>query len=84
MNTELESILKDQFLNKKISVFIQDRDNYGKLIPNKYVTCVGQCTFIGSNPYLNWDLQVTIDGMPVRVRHVNDLALVPERTRKKS
>jgi len=83
MNTELLKVLQEQFLGKRIAVFVEDRDNQGKIIKNKRVQCTGTCTFIGSNPVLEWDLQVTIDGMPVRVQHINDITLAPERTRVK-
>jgi len=86
MNPSLLSVLQDQFLNKRITVPVNERDNRGKIIPNKYTTASGQCTFIGSNPYLNYDIQVTVDGMPIQIKHINDIVLNPQpiRIRKQS
>lgn len=79
MNPSLLSILQDQFLNKRITVVVPERDNNGRTIPNKFTTCSGLCTFIGSNNVLQWDIQVTVDGMPIQVKHINDIVLTPER-----
>lgn len=81
MNT-LQQILEDQFLFKKIIVPLPERNDRGKVIPNRFVDCMGQCTFIGSNPIMGWDLQVTVDGMPLPVKHVNDICIyTPKRFR---
>lgn len=84
MTTQLQSLLIQQFLNKRIIVPITERDNRGKTIPNKFTTASGQCTFIGSNNVLGWEIQVTVDGMPIQVKHINDIVLapVPNRIRK--
>jgi hypothetical protein len=81
MNPSLLSILQEQFLNKKITVPVLERDQRGRTIPNKYTTASGQCTFIGSNPVLGYDLQVTIDGMPIQIKHINDISLTPDPIR---
>lgn len=75
MTTELQQLLQDQFLGKVILVPVPDRDNRGKVIPNKFVDCAGQCTFVGSNEVLGYDFMVVIDGMPVQVNHINDIRL---------
>jgi hypothetical protein len=81
MNPSLLSILQDQFLNKKITVVIPELDNRGKIIPNKYTTASGICQYIGSNNVLGYQLQVTIDGMPIQINHINDITLNPEPRR---
>lgn len=83
METTLNQILQEQFLNKRITVPIPERDNKGKVIPNKFQQCSGTCQFIGSNPFLGWDLQVTVDGTPIQVKHINEIKLAPSPTRIK-
>jgi len=58
-----------------LSVPVPLRNNQGKTIPNKYTNCVGHCTFIGNNPVLGWNLQVTLNDMPIQVNHINDIQL---------
>lgn len=74
----LQQILQDQFLNKRITVPIPERDNRGRTIPNKYTTASGICQYIGSNNVLGYDIQVTVDGMPLQIRHINDIVLNPQ------
>jgi hypothetical protein len=81
VNSALQNILQEQFLNKRIIVPIAERDQRGKIIPNRFTTCAGVCTFIGSNKIMEWELQVTVDGMPLPVKHVNDIQLAPEVSR---
>lgn len=76
MNEELIKILQEKFLNKDLSVPIPLRNNQGKIIPNKYTDCSGHCTFIGDNKIMNWNLQVTLDDMPIQVNHINDIKIV--------
>jgi hypothetical protein len=57
MNTGLQAILQEQFLNKQIIVPIVERDQVGKIMPNRFTTCSGVCTFIGSNKIIGWELQ---------------------------
>jgi hypothetical protein len=80
----LQKLLEDQFLNKRITVPIPERDNKGKVITNKFQQCTGICQYIGSNPFMKWDLQVTVDGTPIQVRHINDITLAPTPTRIKN
>jgi hypothetical protein len=80
---QLQKLLEDQFLNKRISVPIPERDNKGKVIPNKFQQCAGICQFIGPNPLLGWDLQVTVDGTPIQIRHINDIKIQEPTTRIK-
>jgi hypothetical protein len=75
MTPQLLQVLQDQFLGKQIIVPLQERDNKGKLMPFKYSDVLGQCTFIGENKILNIDLQVTVDGMPIQIKHINDIKL---------
>lgn len=81
MTKELQTVLKQQFLNKWIVIPIIERDQRGKNIPNKYTTCAGRCTFIGSNQIMGWELQVTVDGMPLAVRHLNDIVIQEQKNR---
>jgi hypothetical protein len=60
---------------------IAERDQRGKIMPNRFTTCAGVCTFIGSNEIMGWELQVTIDLMPLSVKHVNDIQIPPELKR---
>lgn len=84
MNPTLKTILEQQFLNKRILIPVPERDQKGKLIPTKTINIAGQCTFIGSNETLGWDIQVTLDDqMPVQVSHINDIKLAPDGTRNK-
>ena len=79
MNPSLLSILQDQFLNKYITVPVPERDNYGRTIPNKTVDIAGQCTFIGENKIMGWEIQVTVDLMPIQIKHINNIRLRPDR-----
>ena len=79
MNPQLQTLLEQQFLNKRISVPIPDRDQNGKTIPNWFVQCTGICTFIGSNHIMGWEIQVTVGSTPIPVKHINDIQIVPER-----
>jgi hypothetical protein len=81
MNENIIKILNDQFLGKRITLPVPARDNYGKVIPNKFVEAAGQCTFIGTNTVFEWELHVDIENMPVRVRHINDIKLAPTPNR---
>jgi hypothetical protein len=45
-----------------------------KDIDGKY--WVGKLNYCGSNPMLNWDLQVTLDRTPLRVNHIKDIELL--------
>lgn len=82
MTTELQTLLQTEFLNKVLLVPVAERDNWGKVIPNRFVDCAGQCTFIGSNQFMGWDLQVTVDGLPVVVKHINDIKIIERKQRK--
>jgi hypothetical protein len=77
MTKELQQILTDQFLNKRVEVKVLEKDKFGKDIPNKYVWLGGQCTFIGENEFLNIPLQINIDNHPVWVQHITDITLQP-------
>jgi 16S rRNA U516 pseudouridylate synthase RsuA-like enzyme len=77
MNTALKSVLEDQFLHKYISVPVVERDQWANEIDNRFVNCTGKCLYIGTIPVFSAeDLYVVIDGMPVRVRHMNDIVLI--------
>lgn len=75
MTTELQQILQEQFLDKVIFIPVAERDNNGKIIPNKFVDCTGHCTFIGSNEILGYELFVVIDNCPFPVKHIKDIRL---------
>ena len=81
MNSQLKTVLEQQFFNKKITVPVPARNDYGKIIPNKFQHCTGTCTYIGDNQYLKWDIQVTIDRMPIKINHINDIVLTPTSLR---
>lgn len=55
-----------------MKVLVHERDNVGKVIPNKFTTVVGICTFIGINEHLGW-LQVTVDRYPIQIRSLDDV-----------
>jgi hypothetical protein len=54
----------DNLIGKKIRVSINDRDINGKVIPNRFTSIDGICTFAGYNTILEvW--QVTIGRTPI-------------------
>lgn len=54
----------DNLIGKKIRVSINDRDDNGKIIPNRFIFMDGICTFAGYNDILEvW--QVTIGRTPI-------------------
>lgn len=54
----------EQLIGKNIIVRINDRDGMGKVIPNKFTTISGICTFAGYNSLLDvW--QVTVGRTPI-------------------
>ncbi len=73
--TDLQSILSEQFLGKKVILSIPMRDESGKE-SKRMTTTIGKCTYIGDNEILGWALQVTIDRTPYEVKHINDIELV--------
>jgi hypothetical protein len=75
MNKELQQLLKDQFLDKRIEIKVLEKDKFGNDISNQYVWIGGQCTFIGENEFLNIPLQVNIDNHPVWINHINDIRI---------
>ena len=79
MIKSLQHILEEQFLHKKIVVPIAERDQRGKIIPNRFTECAGTCQYVGQNQLMGWELQVVIDEMPLPVRHLNDIKIQPER-----
>ena len=70
--------LSDIFVGKKVNVKIPARDNFGKKIPNKFVTITGICTFIGKNEWLGYELHTVVDRLPIELKHINDIQLVDE------
>lgn len=83
MNIQLQQILQDQFLNKRIAVVVPERDNKGKIIPNKNSTMYGVCTYIGENKTLGWEIQVNVNHTPIQLKHVNDISVLPDTSRKR-
>lgn len=84
MNTALQSVLNQEFLNKRISIPIPERDNRGRIIPNRFVQCTGTCNYIGNIPvYGETDIYIVLDGMPILVRHMNDIVLTPPAYRSR-
>lgn len=79
MTPELSQLLADEFLGKLVEVMIPERDNYGKEIPGKYIPIRGICRFIGENKLLDIPLQITIDGTPCRLDHINHVKLVEKK-----
>lgn len=54
----------ESLLGKLITIKINDRDESGKIIPNKFTTIKGKCQFFGYNKILNHN-QITINRMPI-------------------
>ena len=66
-----------QFLiGKRIRVPVPKRDNFGKVMTGQFTKVSGVCQFVGPNPNLGWELQVTVNRMPIKVEHVNDIELM--------
>lgn len=68
---ELTKILTDRFVGKRIECPFPARDRQGKVIPNKFTTIVGQCSFAGYNTCLDC-FQVTVNRCPVTFNNVKD------------
>jgi len=49
--------------NRIVTIKINDRDDNGKKIWNKFVFIAGKCTFAGINP-ITKEIQITIDRTP--------------------
>lgn len=81
--TTIQNILSNEFLGKKITVPVPERDNNGRTILNKTDLRTGVCEYIGAIPILKWELAVVIDGMPVEVKHVTHInhLVLPKRIR---
>lgn len=73
--SNLNIILQEQFLGKRVEILIPERDNYGKEHPTKLTSVEGIVGFIGVNPLFEPLLQVTIDRVPFRVKHINHIKL---------
>lgn len=54
----------EKFIGKTVSVKINDRDNKGKIIWNKFTFVKGKCFFAGYNSVLGTN-QITIGRMPI-------------------
>ena len=54
----------EYFLGKIITIKINDRDESGKIIPDKFTTVKGKCQFFGYNNILEHN-QITIDRIPI-------------------
>lgn len=64
--------LKDKYLILKIN----DRDNNGKTLSNKFTLVSGKCFFAGINSFNH--LQVTLDRTPFTLNHVNEIIEISE------
>ncbi len=67
-----------QLIGSKVIARIKDvaRDDKGKIIPGKYTEIQGTIQYLGPNKYLNWPLQITIDGCPFKLEKVTDIIKV--------
>lgn len=54
----------EYLLGKLITIKINDRNESGKIISDKFTTIKGKCEFIGYNNILNHN-QITINRMPI-------------------
>lgn len=54
----------ESLLRKLITVKINDRDEYGKIIPDKFTTIKGICSFFGYNDSIE-SYQITINRVPI-------------------
>lgn len=57
-------MMLEQLIGKKVRVRINDRDFSGKVIPTKFTSIVGICTFAGKNAVLD-TFQITVDRTPI-------------------
>lgn len=71
---QLTSILQDQFLDKEVEVQIPERDNFGRQT-NKMIVLQGKCVWIGENELLEIPLQLTLNRMPITVKHITYIKL---------
>jgi len=79
----LQEILNDQFLNKRVLVRVLERDKFGKNIPDSFVWIGGICTFIGSNRLLKIDLQINLENHPVWIKHISDIKISENQNDKR-
>jgi hypothetical protein len=64
-----------ELIGKRIRVRINDRDDKGQTIANKFCFIFGTCTFAGYNKSLDvW--QVTVDRMPIFPIQFKDVKLL--------
>jgi len=57
---------------------VPKRDNFGKET-NELIAVEGECKFIGENEFLDIPLQVTINRMPLRIKHLSEVVLVSQK-----
>lgn len=66
----------DFLIGKIIKVKIPAYDNYGHKLNTEFTHVTGVCTFAGFNKVLDWPLQVTVAGLPLKIEHINDIEIV--------
>lgn len=71
LSPELDTLLKEQFLGKRIEVKMPATPTQAAY------NVVGMCTFIGNNEYFpSFGLQVTVDRLPIKNVEVQNISLV--------
>lgn len=72
---ELESLLKEQFLNKKVEVKCFERDNFGKTTTKK-ISINGIVQSITTKSIYAPNIVVVIGRTPIILDHINDIKLI--------
>jgi hypothetical protein len=68
-------MMLNQLIGKRVRVRINDRDNFGKTLHNKFTYISGICKFAGYNKYLDV-YQITVDRTPIYPIQFKDVTIL--------
>lgn len=71
----------EKFIGKLVQVKIHKRDNYGKVIPNFFITIIGECSFCGRNDILDIPLVAVVNRCPIELRSISDIKIIEDRVK---
>jgi hypothetical protein len=66
----------DHYIGKVVRLTIPEQKVKGLPLINGKVRVQGYCSYLGPNPLLDWDLQVTIARMPIQIRSLDEVTIV--------
>jgi hypothetical protein len=66
----------DQYIGKIVRVTVPETKVKGLPITKNKVRVQGYCSYLGPNPPLDWDLQVTIARKPIQIKSLDEVTIV--------